>query len=76
MVMKMPIPTPNDGEQEREFISRCTPIMVRDGKSPKQAVAICYGQWREKHPSASPAPIKAENQPEMSQCESMTVEFD
>lgn len=43
------MPTPNDKESEREFISRCVPIVIDEGttKDPSQAAAICYSKWRE-----------------------------
>ena len=42
------MPTPNKGETEQEFVSRCIPIVLRDGtaKDQKQAVAICYSMFR------------------------------
>ena len=54
----MPLPTPNDGEKESDFISRCIPVTLEqeglDSDSEadrKQATAICYSQWRKKHES-------------------------
>jgi hypothetical protein len=52
--MKMPLPTPNEGEKEDEFISRCIKFVIDEGTTQntddgrKQAAAICYGQWRKK----------------------------
>ena len=42
------IPTPNKGESEKDFISRCIPIVINEGttKDTKQATAICYSIWR------------------------------
>ena len=42
------MPTPNKGETEQEFVSRCIPIVLRDGtaKDQKQAAAICYSMFR------------------------------
>lgn len=44
----MPVPTPEPGESQREFIARCMsdPIMVSEYDR-KQRAAICYRQWRE-----------------------------
>lgn len=40
-------PTPNPGESEEDFISRCVPQVIEDGTTddPQQAVAICYSIW-------------------------------
>lgn len=42
------MPTPREGEQQDEFVSRCIPIVLREGtaKDKSQAAAICYGMWR------------------------------
>lgn len=49
----MPVPTPREGESEREFVSRC--ISELHDTDPKreqnQNIAICYSQWREQHKS-------------------------
>ena len=34
--------TPTAGESEEEFIGRCVPILIGEGKEQEQAVAICY----------------------------------
>lgn len=39
---------PKKGETEREFISRCIPLLIDEGKPQDQAVAICYSMWDEK----------------------------
>lgn len=36
---------PNPNESEDEFISRCVPILINEGKDNEQAVAICYSYW-------------------------------
>lgn len=43
----MPIPKPKTGESKREFISRCVGDIAAEYKG-KQAVAICYSQWRDR----------------------------
>jgi hypothetical protein len=42
------LPTPNQGESEQAFVSRCIPIVLRDGtaKDQKQAAAVCYSMFR------------------------------
>jgi len=49
----MPLPTPNENEEEQEFIARCVPLVIEaeeldagDEDQRQQAVAICYSQWR------------------------------
>ena len=39
---------PRKGETEREFISRCIPLLIDEGKPQDQSVAICYSLWDEK----------------------------
>lgn len=45
------MPTPKDGESEKDFVSRCIPIVMKDGtaKDNKQASAICYSMYRNKN---------------------------
>ena len=42
------MPTPNAGEEQSHFISRCIPIVIDDGtaQNPEQAAAVCYSIWR------------------------------
>jgi hypothetical protein len=40
------------GENKEEFISRCIPIEITNGKSGEQAAAICYSYWEEKQLTA------------------------
>lgn len=44
----MPLPKPNEGEAQKDFISRC--VAAESHASPdmdnKQVVAMCYTQWR------------------------------
>lgn len=49
----MPLPIPRKREKENDFIGRCVPLVLElegldkdDDKERKQAVAICYTQWR------------------------------
>jgi hypothetical protein len=43
------MPKPRKGESQRDFVSRCVPIVLNDGttKDNKQAVAICYSIFKE-----------------------------
>lgn len=36
---------PKSGETEREFISRCIPFEINNGREQDQAIAICYSIW-------------------------------
>lgn len=52
----MPI-KPGKDESQSDFLKRCVPEMMGDGKRPQdQAVAACLDIWREAHPGAKPAP--------------------
>lgn len=46
----MPIPTPNDGESETEFIGRCMSALADDDAydDQDQRAAVCYSLWRER----------------------------
>ena len=41
------MPTPNTGETRSAFVSRCVPIVLKEGtaKDNKQAVAVCHSMW-------------------------------
>ena len=43
------MPTPSKNEEQSKFISRCIPIVLKEGtaKDSKQAAAICHSIWRE-----------------------------
>lgn len=43
------MPTPGKNEKEQEFIARCVPIVLEEGKEQKQAVAICYSLWQNRN---------------------------
>ena len=36
---------PSKNESESEFISRCIPYMINEGKDEAQAAAVCYSKW-------------------------------
>lgn len=44
------MPTPRKGETEQAFVSRCIPIVLKDGttKDQKQAEAICYSMFKKR----------------------------
>ena len=39
---------PGPTEDEKEFIGRCIPVMIKEGYEQDQAAAICYDKWRNK----------------------------
>ena len=39
---------PSAGESQDEFISRCIPVLINEGKPEDQAAAVCYSYWEEK----------------------------
>ena len=41
----MPIPKPNSGESESEFMQRCIEFVINEGTPNEQAVAMCAQQW-------------------------------
>ena len=44
---KFVIPSPDSGEDEQTYISRCISSIV-DEYGPEQASGICYSQWEKK----------------------------
>lgn len=43
----MPIPIPKKSENQREYVTRCYEV-TKDEFPPNQAMAVCYGRWKEK----------------------------
>lgn len=45
------MPTPKPNESQKDFVSRCVPMVMNEGttKDQKQAVAICYSMFRQHH---------------------------
>lgn len=43
----MPIPSPNKGEREDEYISRCMSEIGGEYDDPAQGVAVCYSTLRD-----------------------------
>lgn len=39
------MPKPKAGETKSEFLNRCIPIVINEGKPQAQAVAICNSYW-------------------------------
>ncbi|QDP58892.1 MAG: hypothetical protein Unbinned5607contig1000_40 [Prokaryotic dsDNA virus sp.] len=46
----MPLPKPNGGEKQSDFMARCvnSEVVKNEFKNKSQAVAVCYNQWKEK----------------------------
>lgn len=42
------MPTPRDDETRVEWMARCIPVLIREGKDRDQAVAICSSMWDNK----------------------------
>ena len=38
---------PNAGESKDDFISRCIPVLITEGKTQEQAAGACYGMWEQ-----------------------------
>ena len=49
----MPIPTPNAGENQKEFIERCMTVLADEFPETDQRVAACMKQWRDSRSSSS-----------------------
>ena len=48
------MPVPKKGENKKDFISRCIPIVINEGTTDdsSQAAAICYSIWERKKKSS------------------------
>ena len=51
MIVKDVFVTPSAGESQDEFISRCIPVVIGEGKDQDQAAAICYSYWEDRFES-------------------------
>lgn len=40
------MPHPGSKETKQDFVSRCIPILVDEGREQKAAQGACYGIWR------------------------------
>jgi hypothetical protein len=48
------MPIPNANESERDYVARCVPQLIGEGKKPDQAIAICHAMYDEhKKPAVS-----------------------
>lgn len=43
------MPKPRPGEGRQQFVARCVPVLIHEGKGQDQAVAICYSLYRNSH---------------------------
>ena len=49
LIVKDVFVSPSAGESEDDFLGRCIPTLINEGKDQDQAAAICYSYWREKY---------------------------
>jgi len=42
------MPKPTADESQEQFIDRCTPVLIEEGRERDQSVAICHSLWTEK----------------------------
>jgi len=40
------MPTPNPNESEKDYVARCIPVVMKEGKTQEQAAGQCYGMYR------------------------------
>jgi hypothetical protein len=41
------MPNPKKNETEKEFVARCIPFLMKEGKPQKQAIAQCYSMFKQ-----------------------------
>jgi len=51
------MPTIRSGEKKKDWLKRCIPVLIEEGKSEEQASAICYSMWAEKRKVNSMEPV-------------------
>lgn len=39
------MPKPKKGEKKQDYVSRCIPEVIGEGKPPKEAAGKCYGMF-------------------------------
>lgn len=49
------MPNPEKGETERQFLKRCIPQLIEEGREQKQSIAVCYSLYR-KHGTETKSP--------------------
>jgi hypothetical protein len=47
LILIMPIPNPKSKENQKDFMIRCVPQMMKEYKK-DQAIAICYKKYKDK----------------------------
>lgn len=56
------MPKPKAGESEQDYISRCIPMVMKEGKTQEQAAGQCYGMWRGRKNAIIENPTQAEQE--------------
>lgn len=56
------MPSPNAGESEADYIARCVPIVMKEGKTQDQALGQCYGVYRQQAEGHRKAKVHEEQQ--------------
>lgn len=64
---------PTAGESESEFISRCVPYLMDEGKTQDQALGACYGMWRQEFDYDISALPQYDNYPASGDTDAMLV---
>lgn len=41
------MPTPKPGETQNQWMGRCVPYVMQEGKKAEQAVAQCLSMWKQ-----------------------------
>lgn len=57
----MPLPKPNSGENEKDFVARCVNIFTDRGeyKTREQRVAVCYSLYKKRNESFDDLSLKS-----------------
>lgn len=42
------MPTPSDDETRAEWMARCIPVLIDEGRERDQAIAVCSSMWDNK----------------------------
>lgn len=47
------MPKPKKYERKKKFVERCIPKLMEEGKTQRQAIAICYSMYENKQKNAN-----------------------
>lgn len=68
------MPSPSKNESHKSYMERCVPQLIKEGKNPDQAVAVCSSMYSAKAESESDNMLEPEVTQSISFCGVLTPE--